>query len=223
MTGEKVKLTYFNIAGVAEKVRLALVLTNTPFEDKRIAFQEWGELKKNTKYGTLPMMEVDGKPFLSQSDAMLRWAAAQGDGSLCPEENKWEMEELMCLADDLTRAWSPALYVGMRPRQLGYPDDWPAEEKAAKVKFMRERFLAEDLPKYMGFLQDQLARSGGPFLCGKCITIADLKLYPQVLYFTTGTGDYVPKDSLDAYPVIKQWLDSIRAVPEIASYYASKN
>jgi hypothetical protein len=35
------KLTYFNIAGAAEKVRLAFVLAGIEFEDHRIAFDEW--------------------------------------------------------------------------------------------------------------------------------------------------------------------------------------
>ena len=33
---DKVKLEYFPIAGAGEKVRLALVLTGTPFDDVRI-------------------------------------------------------------------------------------------------------------------------------------------------------------------------------------------
>ena len=34
-------LTYFNIEGLAEKVRLAFLLTGTDFEDKRINGEEW--------------------------------------------------------------------------------------------------------------------------------------------------------------------------------------
>ena len=78
------KLTYFNIEAAAEKVRLALVLTSTPFEDVRIQFTEWGDMKPTTKYGVLPIMEVDGKE-MHQSMAQLRYAASLGDGSLLPK------------------------------------------------------------------------------------------------------------------------------------------
>ena len=35
------KLTYFDIQGAAEKVRLAFVLSGIPFEDDRINPQNW--------------------------------------------------------------------------------------------------------------------------------------------------------------------------------------
>lgn len=37
----KVKLTYFNIEGAGEKVRLALKCAGIPFEDNRVSFGEF--------------------------------------------------------------------------------------------------------------------------------------------------------------------------------------
>lgn len=79
-----IKLTYFNIEAAAEKVRLALAVTNTPFEDVRIAFPQWADMKPSTKYGVLPIMEVNGTE-LHQSMAQLRYVATLGDGSLMPK------------------------------------------------------------------------------------------------------------------------------------------
>eukprot|EP01046_Picozoa_sp_COSAG06_P102267 COSAG06_NODE_48432_length_332_cov_0.665236_1_plen_52_part_10 len=42
------KLSYFNIQGAAEKVRLAFVLGRIPFEDHRVPFPEWTALKPQT-------------------------------------------------------------------------------------------------------------------------------------------------------------------------------
>ncbi len=83
MAAPKITLTYFNIEAAAEKVRLALVMTGTEFEDKRINFDEWGALKPTTPYGQLPLMTVtsaDGstKTF-AQSVAMMRWVARKFD------------------------------------------------------------------------------------------------------------------------------------------------
>eukprot|EP00292_Cryptomonas_paramecium_P029451 CAMPEP_0113719494 /NCGR_PEP_ID=MMETSP0038_2-20120614/35848_1 /TAXON_ID=2898 /ORGANISM="Cryptomonas paramecium" /LENGTH=44 /DNA_ID=CAMNT_0000647877 /DNA_START=41 /DNA_END=172 /DNA_ORIENTATION=+ /assembly_acc=CAM_ASM_000170 len=39
------KLTYFNFAGAAEKARLAFKLGGIEFEDERIEFSAWPELK----------------------------------------------------------------------------------------------------------------------------------------------------------------------------------
>jgi glutathione S-transferase len=70
-----IKLTYFNIQGAAEKVRLALVLKGVEFEDERVSFDQWSELKPKTKFGQLPMMTI-GETEVAQSDAMLRYVAS---------------------------------------------------------------------------------------------------------------------------------------------------
>ena len=41
----RVKLQYFDIVGVAEKVRLALSISGIKFEDERIQFSEWKKIK----------------------------------------------------------------------------------------------------------------------------------------------------------------------------------
>lgn len=66
------KLTYFDIQGVAEKVRLAFVLNGIPFEDDRIKGAQWQEMKPNTKYGQLPELTINGGEPIGQSGAMLR-------------------------------------------------------------------------------------------------------------------------------------------------------
>ena len=49
---KQVKLTYFDMpATPGEKVRLALTLSGTPFEDNRVKFPDWAALKPKTKYG----------------------------------------------------------------------------------------------------------------------------------------------------------------------------
>ena len=50
-------------------------------------------------------------------------------------------------------------------------------------------------------------------------TIADCALVPQVVYFTRGVADYVPKDCLDKFPTIKAYLDAFYAEPRIKAYY----
>lgn len=37
----ELKLTYFNVQGAGEKVRLALALGGIPFEDERVPFSKW--------------------------------------------------------------------------------------------------------------------------------------------------------------------------------------
>lgn len=41
------KLTYFNIRGLAENVRLILAQAGVDYEDKRVTKEEWAELKES--------------------------------------------------------------------------------------------------------------------------------------------------------------------------------
>ena len=65
-----------------------------------------------------------------QSGSLLRWVGQMGSGSLYPAATDPVMcrkiEEMLGIADDLQRAWSPALYMGMgRHTSYGHPEDWP--------------------------------------------------------------------------------------------------
>ena len=73
MATPKIKFTYFDIEGAGEQARLALVLSKTPFEDHRIQFSEWGELKPKTPDGQVPLLTVDDGPVRTQSRAIVRW------------------------------------------------------------------------------------------------------------------------------------------------------
>lgn len=221
------KLTYFGIEAAAEKVRLAFTMTGTPFEDNRINFEQWGPLKPTTPYGQLPILEVDGKVY-SQSYAMLRYAGKLGDGSLYPVDKQMEIDEVVGLHEDMARAFSPALYVGMRPAYLGHnfaDDDAGKAAKTEKTKEMREKFLAEELPKFMGFLAGILEKSSGPYFCGDKVTIADLCILPQLRYFTKGVADFIPKDVMEkddaSFKKVMAWINTMMEVPQIKEWYAA--
>merc|ERR1712190_585095 len=105
--------------------------------------------------------------------------------------------------EDLAGAFKPALYIGMRPEYLGHRFEGD-EAKTAKVKEMREKFAAEDLPKFLGFFTKLLEKSNA-FFCGDKMTIADLAILPQLTYFQKGVADYIPKTCLDAFPAVTAW------------------
>lgn len=72
------KLTYFNLKGKGETIRLSFHAAGIPFEDKRIEFAEWPALKPTIFTGQLPMLEVDGKQ-LSESMSIARFIAREGN------------------------------------------------------------------------------------------------------------------------------------------------
>eukprot|EP00756_Hemistasia_phaeocysticola_P062251 Hpha_TRINITY_DN5683_c0_g1::TRINITY_DN5683_c0_g1_i1::g.50688::m.50688/K04097/HPGDS; prostaglandin-H2 D-isomerase / glutathione transferase len=218
----KVALTYFNIQGVAEKVRLALKVSGVEFEDVRVKMDEWQAMKPKTKYGQLPLLEIDGKEY-AQSGAMLRWAGKLGDGSLYPSdaESVLRIEEVMGLADDMQREWTPAFYMGLKPAKMGHYDITD-EAKAGLIKRMRTEFAEEALPRYLGHFTKFIEQNGGKFLAGE-LSIADLQVLPFFARFASGDLDHIPADSLEKFPAVTQWMERVRAVPAIAEWYSQKH
>lgn len=101
--------------------------------------------------------------------ALGRVACAEQDPVMCRK-----IEEMLGFADDLQRSWMPALYIGMgRHVSYGHPETFP--DKDACVKKLREKFVADDLPKYMALLTAELEKTGA-FVCGPKPTIADCQL-----------------------------------------------
>lgn len=66
-------LTYFDIPAVGEPIRLLLLLGKFEYEDRRVEFKEWPEMKPTTKWGQLPVLRTPEGHDLSQSRAILRY------------------------------------------------------------------------------------------------------------------------------------------------------
>jgi len=67
------RLTYFEMRGRAEAIRLFLHATQTAFEDDRVvAADEWEALGPKLPFGGLPIYETDGA-LLCESHAILRY------------------------------------------------------------------------------------------------------------------------------------------------------
>ena len=81
---QKYKLIYFDIKGKAEPIRWMFAYANVPFEDQRIKElpyyvsadpkPEWEALKARTPFGTVPVLEVNGK-LLGETQTIARYLA----------------------------------------------------------------------------------------------------------------------------------------------------
>ena len=66
------KLVYFDLHGRAAAIRMLLAHAEVEFEDERVSFEQWGELKAAGKYKGLPVWEENDKCF-NESKALLRF------------------------------------------------------------------------------------------------------------------------------------------------------
>jgi glutathione S-transferase len=222
----KIKLTYFDMEGAAECIRLALVLTGTEFEDERIQGSQWKDMKPKTPYGGLPIMTVDDGPMRTESKAMLRWVGATFSNeelSLYPSEKLYEVEEAVGLVEDLSRSWYTPLLLGMRPHLFGYPEDHSKTEEGKEMTAsMRKKWIAEEFPKFLGYLEAKIASAGGKWLVkGENPTIADCLLVPLLRQYTRGHIDHVDTKCLENNPNMVAYVKRFCALPKVQGRYTS--
>ncbi|KAJ3663480.1 hypothetical protein Zmor_007738 [Zophobas morio] len=91
------KLTYFDVAGVAEASRYLFSYGGIEFEDVRIKREDWLQHKDSMPFGVLPILEHNGK-IVGQSLAIARHLAKKvklvGD-------NDWENLEIDAIVDTI--------------------------------------------------------------------------------------------------------------------------
>jgi len=198
----KPKLTYFdNPSSRGEECRLAFVVAGVEFEDQRLAHGAWPSLKPNTPFGALPILEVDGKPAVSQSNAILTYIGRKYD--LLPRD-EWEglrLQSLMEAAEDLRHAIS---------KTFGIKD-------ADELKRRRTELVEGPIRSWGASMERQIV---GPFAAGEQISVADIKLFVVVGWLKKGALDHVPTDVLDHCPKLQALFENVRRHPRVVDWYS---
>ena len=122
--------------------------------------------------------------------------------------------------EDIVQSFMPCLYINMRPTAMGHPEGYSkTEEGQAKVKELREKWVAEDLPNGMKIITELLEKNGSWLAGGDEPTIADCLAVPVMRGWTRGHIDHVPKDCLDAYPKAVEYIKRFCAHEKIKGRY----
>ncbi len=92
-----------------------------------------------------------------------------------------------------------------------------------ELKNARQALAAGTLPKYLRWLEQQLASHGGEFLADHRLTIADLKAFVILRWLGSGKLDHIPVDLIEtAAPKLQDYVSRIAKLPAIVEYYASR-
>jgi glutathione S-transferase len=191
-------LTYFDIRGRAECVRLLLEEAGVVYEDRQITNAEWQKLKPRTPFGQLPLLQI-GDVELVQTMAILRHLARTYGLS-----GETEAEQTRCdIAIEAIRdadhnlgsiVWTPGFE---RNRGSIIENDLPGHLVPL------ERFLAEGL-------------AGGSFWAGESITLADVVAFA----YLENTEALFP-GALSSTPKLAEFRDQMAARPHIHAYLES--
>lgn len=199
----KPKLYYFDApVSRGEECRLALHLAGVDFEDVRLSRAQWVELKPKTPFGSVPVLEIPGKPALGQSNAILVLIGRQH--GLHPKEafEAARHEAMMHHVEDLRAKVSPTLFM--------------ADDEKRRV---REGLVASYMPAWAEAAERQLG--DGPFFAGATLHVVDLKLHMAVRWFIGGKVDHIPADVFAGHPRLNRLHDAVRDHAGVKSWYAT--
>ncbi|CAD7700301.1 unnamed protein product [Ostreobium quekettii] len=195
------KLTYFNIKGRAEPIRLALYIGGIEFEDNRLTGEQFAELKPSLPYGQVPVLEVDGE-VIAQGLAQLCYAGKLA--GLYPEDPVVAMrvDEALCAGEDMSATLRPSFF----------------EKDEAKKLEMRKALAEETLPKWLGMMEKRYSARPGDYSCGEEMTVADLAIYSFGSWMKMGVLDGIPTSILDPYPTLCGIIEKVGAHPKVKEW-----
>mmetsp|Transcript_20739 Transcript_20739/g.23096 ORF Transcript_20739/g.23096 Transcript_20739/m.23096 type:complete len:209 (-) Transcript_20739:38-664(-) len=188
------KLTYFQVYGKAEAIRILFDHAKVDYEDNRVTGDVWKEFKASDKcpIGQVPVLEKDGK-ILTQSNAILRYVGSEYGYYPEDAELRYRADELVDLTDDFKGPVGKNHFGSASP-----------EEKSEEWKGLLENHYTKFFTFFEGKLKEN---SSQDFIVGDTYTIADFSLlaaYGSVINHPLRKEDTFKV--LDNYPVLKEYF-----------------
>lgn len=206
------KLTYFDFSGSrGEECRLALHLAGEPFDDDRLPRDEWATRKATTPYGSVPVLTIEGKGELAQSNAILSYLG-RAHGLLPTDAYEAARHEACMSAVEEFRAHlNPTSRIA----------------DAAEKQAAREAFASGYLRTWSAAVERQISASTGaqgvppgPFFGGARISVADLKLYIIMKSIKSGGIDHVPASAFDEFAALSRLYEAVDIHPAVSAWTA---
>lgn len=199
------RLTYFDFdGGRGEAIRIAFHAGGIGFEDHRISFAEFGEMRGTTRFSSVPVLEIDGAQ-VTQANAISRYVGKLS--GLYPADPLQALycDEALGALEDLTH------YIVQTFGREG--EDLAAARKKLVDGWMRT---------YLRGLGDLLARGGDYFADGR-LTIADLRAFVQTRSLRAGNLEHVPTDLVEQLaPALVEHQERVETDPRVVAYYVDR-
>lgn len=226
----------------SQRVRFVLNAKQLPFEERKLDLLAGDQLTpdylKLNPNGVVPTLEHDGAVVIDSSVIM------EYLDEVCPAPVRFtpddavaraRMRALMRFIDEMPAAAIrvPTFNLAFLPRfQAMSADEFRAfaESKPLRKEFMLSMGQTGFPQKEMDGAMDRLRRtivrmdqaitsSGGPWLLGREISLADVAVMPVIVRLS----DLSLQDIWRDHPAVARWLDNIRAHPAypVTYYYGS--
>jgi glutathione S-transferase len=200
------RLTYFDLdGGRAEPIRIAFHAAGIDFEDNRISFAEFQEMRQGTPFNSVPVLEIDGAS-VTQSNALSRYVGKMA--GLYPDD---DLQALYC--DEVLGALEDVSHHIVRTFGL----------EGEVLRLAREKLADGWLSIYLRGLDKLLARGGGEYFADDRLTVADLKAFVLMRWLRSGMLDFVPTDLVQRLaPSLVEHQERIEGDSHVTAYYATR-
>jgi len=205
----RMKLIYFNGKGRAEPARLILAHAGVDYEDHRIEFSDWPNLKPTLPFGQVPVLEVEGKT-IAQSNAIYRFLARRYNLAGKSEFEEAEADMIVGVMGDAFDGFVACLLEGKMKRN-----------DEVRQKMLIEEFKTKTLPAHLDVMQKVLDEKKGKYLVGSDLTWADLVFICGLDMYVNGHGmmpEYENKNALKDYQTITEYKKNIENLPKIKEW-----
>ncbi|CAM9191246.1 unnamed protein product [Scytosiphon promiscuus] len=205
------KLTYFDLPGLGEPVRLALAQSGVEWEDNIINFDDWLALKPATPLGQLPVLEVDGV-LIPQSLAQLRYVGKIG--GLYPTD---PIQAAFCdaAADACTDVFGPM-------RNSYEEKDEKKKASHCYLLSLSHALALWHLYRWLAKMEKVLESAGGMYFAGGKLSIGDIAVVARLNWIKTGTLEDIPPTIVDGSSLLSSLVERVMAEPKIAAYMKSR-
>ena len=198
------ELKYFNVAGIAECIRMTLKYSYIPFEDIRISKEKFSQIQPSLLFGQVPQLIVDEDDEIYQSKAILRYAGRLG--KVYPSKNP--------LHAAIVDQWVELHSEFMFPLTMDmYPEKMGLEMNDSEKKKHRLWCIEKHIPKYLAFLNNELEHA--QFL-GEMDdpSIADFCWLPTLQWLTSSKFDGLSPDILNDFDNLKLYKLNLEHILE---------
>jgi glutathione S-transferase len=219
-------------------VRFVLNAKSLPFEEKKLDLLAGDQLKPDylalNPNGVVPTLDDDGT-IVIDSSVIIEYLdeVAPAPASFTPRDpgQRAHMRALMRFIDEMPAAAVrvPTFNLAFLPRFAAMNDEEFlafAESKPLRKEFMlamgRKGFPQKDMESAMARLRRtyermdaEIEKSGGPWLLGRDITLADVAVMPALVRM----ADLGQEGAWADLPRARRWYEAIRAHPAFAPTY----
>jgi glutathione S-transferase len=221
----------------SQRVRFVLNAKALPFDEVKLDLLAGDQLKpdylKLNPNGVVPTLDHDGNVVIDSSVIVEYLDEVSPEQSFTPRTpvERAHMRALMRFIDEMPAAAVrvPTFNLAFLPRFAAMSEEEFAafaESKPLRKEFMlamgRKGFPQKDmdaaldrLARTYARIDDEIAASGGPWLLGKDITLADIAVMPALVRMADLRLDTMWKDR----PRVARWYEAIRAHPAFKPTY----